>query len=456
MTGRVQSLKNYYFPTTQFKTGGKNNSPNEKNLSYYISPVQFARIKNDIRLWREAVIEAEQAFYPHRVKMQRIYQDTILNEHIESCMERRKDLTLLRDFKICDQSGEESKVLKDIFKSNWFGSFENYALDARFFGYSLISLGDVINDSFPELSVVRRQNVSPDRLNVTSYIYALSGENFMEDPYSRWHIWVPTPSELGIGRCGYGLLYKIAKTEIYLRNNTAFNADSIEIYGQPIRKGTTTKTDEAERAEFEAALRNMGSSAYILLDEGEDKLELVESNTTATGYQIFGDFEKRAEAKISKVLLGHADALDSTPGKLGSADGDESPAQKALRDKQLKDGTFMENIINNQLIPRMREIGFNIPIGYRFEYLNNEEKEKARRREDMTNKETAAIAQTMASGGLQMDAAYFQERTGIPTTAANRSPFTLPGQESEKPDLDKKNELPEKLKNKLNKIYRIK
>lgn len=426
-----------------------------KNLNYYISPVTFARIRNDIQLWRESINEAEQAWYPHRVKMQRIFQDTILNEHVEACMKRRKRLTLLRDFKICNQNGREDPKSKEIFDQKWFADFQSYALDALFFGYSLIALGDLVEDKFPDLSIIKRQNISPDRQNVVSLIYALSGQPFMEEPYQDWHIWVQTPSELGVSKCGYGLFYKIAKTEIYLRNNTAFNADAIEIFGQPIRKGKTTKTEEAERGAFEAALRNMGSSAYILLDEGQDDLELVESKGMGTGYLIYGDFEKRNQQKISKVLLGHADAMDSVPGKLGAGQGKgESPVQEAMDEVQAEDGTFMQNIINNQLLPRMRNMGFNIPLEFHFEYENNKEMEEARKKEDEANLQTATISQMMAQGGMNMDPAYFTKRTGIPATKVIPPSPIVPGKE---PD-DKKDKpvpkLNEKTKNKLKQLYR--
>lgn len=448
-----KAVKNFFFPVTQNTEmyrkpmGGP---AMKKNLSYYISPVQFARIRNDIGLWREAIVEAELAWYPHRVKMQRIFQDTVLNEHVEACMKKRRRLTLLRDFKICDAKGKADEDLKLFFTQKWFADFQSYALDALFYGYSLISFGDLVQDNFPDLSIVRRQNVSPDRLNVSSMVYMLSGEYFMEEPYRKWHVWVPTSSELGVSPCGYGLLYKIAKTEIYLRNNTAFNADGIEIFGQPIRKGKTTKTDEGERGAFETALRNMGSSAYILLDDGQDELELVESKNSGTGYMIYGDFEKRQEAKISKVLLGHADALESTPGKLGSGQGEqESPVQTALNEIQAEDGKFTENIINNQLLPRLRTMGLKIPIDKHFEFENKKEQQQARAKEDSNNLVTATVAKTMKDAGLVYDPVDFEQRTGIKTTTAPE-PVVVPP--TNKPG-DKK-PLSETVKNKLEKLYK--
>lgn len=440
--------KNYFFPVNGAGGGAQTlykqpitSKDVQRNLTNYISPVQFARIRQDILLWRDAIKEAELAYYPQRIKMQRLFQDTIINPQVISAMERRKDLTLLRDFKIATKDGTESEELKALFrnydytpanieKTNtcWFDDFIDYTLDAMFFGYSLISLGDIVNDSFPNLSVIRRQNVSPDRLNVTSLVYALSGAAFTEDPYIDWHIYIPTKSTLGVSPCGYGLLYPMAMLEIYLRNNIAFNADYIELYGQPMRMGKTTKTEEDERAAFARDLQNMGSSAWILLDEGVDTVELVESNSKGTGYNSYDNFEERLEKKLSKMVLGHADAMDSVPGKLGAAAGDDNPVTKALMDKQTKDGTFVQNVINGQLIPRMRKLGFNIPLEYSFQFTNNDEMEQQREKEDKSNQATAMIYKTITDAGGKPDWKYFTDRTGIPVEEAPPPPApVLPG-----------------------------
>lgn len=429
MTPRNQSIKNFLFTSTgSVSTVSRKQDKTEKNLAYAISKVQFTRIRHDIGSWRKAIDESEQAYYPHRVRMQRMFQDTILNEHVISCMGRRQDLSLLRDFKICDEKGNESDELKLLFRNyqntvigpvntaSWFDDFIGYVLDAQAFGYSLISLGDVINDAYPELEIIQRQNVSPDRLCVGAMIYQVSGRQFLEDPYVDWHVWVPTPSKLGKSKCGYGYLYEIAKAEIYLRNNTAYNADYNEIFGQPTRVGKTTKQNE-ERDQFESFLRNMGSNPYVLLDEGQDELTLVEARNSGTTYNTYADFEKRNEQKVSKVILGHADALDSVPGKLGGGNGEESPVAEALRDKQTKDGKVIEAVVNSQLIPRMRKHGFNIPLNYHFEFKNDEEKEEFRRREDDSNTKTAQLFKSIADAGGQLDEEawkYFEDRTGIP------------------------------------------
>ncbi|RYD57275.1 MAG: DUF935 family protein [Sphingobacteriales bacterium] len=392
------------------------NLPNQSKpgLAQQIAPVPLERIRQDVYTWRDSIREAEQAWFPHRVKQQRLYLDTNLNGHVLSVKERRKDITLLRDFTLCDAQGNESAELKTLFQQEWFYDAVSYALDAIWYGYSLISLGDIKDGIFADSTVIKRWHVSPEREEVTNYIYHPTGTSFTQDDIANWHLWVKAPADSGISNCGYGLFNSIALYEIILRNTLGYNADFVELFAQPYRIGRTTKTNEAERAELELALQAMGSSSYAIIDPTDD-IQFIESKLSGTGWQSYDNLDKRCMKMISKIGLGHADALDSVPGELGAGKGADNPVYAALKDKQTKDGRFIEGIVNNQLIPKMRALGFNIPSGYRFGYTNDEEQETFRRRQDESNKATADIALSMKQAGLQMTARYFEERTGIPT-----------------------------------------
>lgn len=428
----LKKITNYFFPVSPISQNGRELNP--RNLNGYISPVQLQRIRQDVLSWRDAVREAEQAYYPHRVKMQRLFQDTILNGHVWACMQRRKNLTLLKDFKICNKAGIENESLSELFKNKWFYEMLNYILDAQFFGYSLVNLGDVVNDKF-NLELIRRHNISPDRENVTAYVYSLSGIQFNQDPeYVPFNIWVTTPTEIGVSPVGYGLLYKIAIYEIFCRNTLAQNGDFTEMFAQPYRVGKTSKTTELERAELESALRNMGSSGYAIIDP-TDEIAFLETALGGTGYKAYESLESRCEKKISKLVLGHADAMDSTPGKLGANDAVED----AIREVEILDGRFCEHVINDSLLPKMRELGFNIPIDLCFKFKNDKEKEEIRVREDASNRSTADIVKVLFDAGLKVDPKYITERTNIPLTE-------IPTPEPIEPKTDFSKEVQNKLK----------
>lgn len=411
----------------------------KKNLTGYISPVQLQRVRSDVQTWREAINEMENAWYPHRVKAQKLYIDTINNGHVFACTERRKDLTLLRKWEFVDANGKTDQRTTDLFldtvkgqsqNKEWFNKFLNYGLDSIYFGYSLIALGDVIDDGFPNIDLIKRWNVSPDRLNVTNFTYSISGAPFLEEPFKNWHVYASTYNDIGTSPCGYGLLYKVALYEIFLRNLLGFNGDFVELYSQPYRVGKTTKVNQGERDAFATAIQQMGSAGWALIDP-EDEIEFIESALGGTGYQGYTDFENRLEKKISKIILGHADAIDSVPGKLGNST-QKSPAAIAMEDKQTKDGSYIANLVNNGLIANMRVLGFAIPDDTTAVLKNDSEIME-------TNNAIIAQAVQMNLGGLLMDGDYFTEQTGIPVT-----PIPAP---APAPNFDSS------IKNKLNKIY---
>jgi len=413
----------------------------KKDLNDFPARVQFQRIRQDIQSWREGVTEAELAFYPHRVKLQKLYIDTILNGHVTACWSKRKALTLLRKWEFVDGKGETDQKTTDIFLNTvkgqsqnkpWFNKFINHSMDAIPFGYTLISLGNVVNDEFPDIDIVRRWNVSPDRLNITRFVYSLSGLQFMDDPEVKdWVIWIPTYNEIGSSKCGYGLLYKIANYEIYLRNLLGFNGDFVELFAQPYRVGKTSSVGK-ERDALEAALQQMGSSGYAIIDPLDD-IEFKETALGGTGYKGYTDFEQRLEKKISKIILGHADAIDSVPGKLGN-NNVKSPAQIAMEEKQTEDGSFIASIVNDQLFEKMRALGFDIPPDTKAVLKNDSE---------IMEINNAVIQQAveMTKGGLQMDTKYFTDQTGIPV-AEVVMPVPIP-----------KIPLTDSIKNKLENLY---
>lgn len=370
-------------------------------------PTQLHKVKQDTTSWKEALEEAERWSNPYRVKLQRLYNDTILNSQVAACIERRKDLTLLRSFYIFNQDGTINQDATDMITEQWFQNFMSITLDSLFFGYSLISLGDIVDNKFNDIKPAKRWLVSPDRFTITENLYNIQGIDFRTGGYEDWNIYVPTNNITGSSNCGVGLLYLVGLYEIFLRNNLGYNADYVELFSQPYRVGRTDKTDSLERDNFELMLAEMGSSGYALMDSEGDSIEFLETSNTG-GYEGYANLEERLEKKISKILLGHSDALDSIPGQLGNLSGSESPVYLAMLDKKTKDGNFVQNIINSELIPRMRKLGYNMPIGCYFNFKNDEE----------SNKNAlfySDIAAKLAKNGIQMDPDFFTEQTGILT-----------------------------------------
>lgn len=382
----------------------------------HIVPVQLHRIRQDVTTRKEAINEAERAYNPFRVKLQQMYHNTAENAHVKACVERRKDLTMLRKWEFRNLDKSVNKQVTELFcdsiggqtmNKEWFNNFVDFTLDALFYGYTLVSIGDVINNQLKGVDVVKRWHVSPDRFEITSFAYMPNGISFIDGEYENSYIYVSTPSNLGATKCGLGLYWELSIYEIFARNLLGFNGDYIEVNIAPFRQMKTTKTNEAERAMAEGILRDMGTSGYAVTDM-MDEIIFHNSGGSGTGYNAYDQFEKRLESAISKLVLGHENAISAKPSALGNG-GDQSPEQIALNDKQTKDGAFITSIVNNVLIPKLRAIGLMIPEGVTAIMLNdNEEMDNANNLVDLAVK--------MKNAGLQIDGKYFTSKTNIPLT----------------------------------------
>jgi len=439
----------------------QNNAHNPRN---YTIPLQMQRIRQDVQSWRQAITEAENAYYPHRYRMQQLFVDKVLEGHILACIEKRKNLTLLKDFVIADESGKTDENLTQIFKDKaWFKTILSYILDAQFYGYSLIQLGELEAKgkeyNFKNSTILKRWHVSPDRLQYVQIPYQTWGLDFMDESekddngesFADWMLYVPTPSDTGASICGYGLLYNVALYGIFLRNNLSQNADYNEVYATPFKWGKTDSLRESpEYQALEESLRDLGTNGYAITGTGE-VLQFLETNT-GNGYKTYESLQKRCEQNISKIILGHADGIDSKAKSIGGGTGgsavedeDSTAEGRALLVTEKKQDDFALNILNEIVLPKFRKLGIPIPEGFRFAVTNDNEEFEARRKEDNANLQTATIAQAMKNAGLKMGAKYFEERTGITTTDAPEP----------EPSFGK---LPfsEKTQNRLKKIYSAK
>jgi len=120
-------------------------------------------------------------------------------------------------------------------------------------------------------------------------------------------------------------------------------------------------------------------------------IEFITPSASGKGFEVYPNLEERCEKKISKYLLGHEDALASTPGKLGSNEAIED----ALKEIETVDVRAFEHKMNSIIIPKIQKLGIQIPLGRTFKFKNDKEKQEIREKQDASNKITAEIAKTL-------------------------------------------------------------
>lgn len=431
--GVISNIRNYFFPVAPNQVQiTRNEAGVAKDLRYQaIAPIIFERTRQDILKWRESIREAEAGIVimRQRVRMQQNFLDTVLNSHVDACMRMRKSLVLQKEFDLVDAAGNINEQATELIRKDWFHRVIEGRLDALFFGYTLMNFSDIVNnelfsrDSFGNLvpiKIIPRPWVSPDRLKVANIPYNIGGIPFRDISYIDdfgncpfdWTFYFSTPSEIGVSECGYGILYKVAIYEIYLRNLIGQYSTFVELYGSPMRHGKTMKTGD-ERTQFFNDLVNMGSSATVVTDIG-DEIEFIESKSAGSGWESYDHFREWLEKSISKMILGHADAMDSTPGKLGASE----EVNHCIKVIESSDCRGTEQDITMEVLPKLRKMGMAIPEGLRLKFRNVHEQEEFRKKEDDSNKATADIVKVLADAGYKVEPDYITQRTGIPVEAS--------------------------------------
>lgn len=365
------------------------NRPQQADIRKRITtPTQLYRTRQDIASWRAAVNAAESISNPQRYMLYRLYNDVMLDAHLTAAIEQRKSLTLCKDFEV-KLNDEESEDLEYIIEQKWFRDFINHALDSKFYGYSLVQFDSLIDNVFKTVELVPREYVKPEFHIVTSNYANNYGTDYLENPYRNWCIGVGNERDLG-------LLMKAAPLVIWKKNAMGAWSEFAEVFGTPLRIGKTNVRDEETRANMESMLKNMGVAAYGVFDT-DDLIELIESNRS-DAHNVFNEMIARCNSEISKLILGQTGTLDEK-SYVGSAEVQE----RVLSKIGYSDEIFIENVLNNQLVPMLVRLGV-FPQGASIE---------VKAEEDLDLLEQSKIdIELLKSGKYKFSPEYLKEKYG--------------------------------------------
>jgi hypothetical protein len=172
--------------------------PQGSNVTKRLTRQQLTRAASDVKKWRSALQEAESKTRPNRVNLLRIFQDVILDPHLSAVMQQRKNKVLSRGFKMLNDDESENEEATKLLKSEWFDKFVNFALNSRYYGFSLIEFDSLLNDSFTEVREVPREYVIPEWGKVKTTLSGSTYIDYTKPPFSNWVLFVGNEEELGL------------------------------------------------------------------------------------------------------------------------------------------------------------------------------------------------------------------------------------------------------------------
>lgn len=258
------------------------------------------RSPKDLARWKNALLSAENILNPNRKPLYDIYEDITLDEHLTSVMDQRR-LSLTNSSLIFQKDGQEVEAVQQIINSLAFEKLLTYIVDSKFYGYSLIHV-DFTHPDGPTVDLVPRPHVVPTRGLVIATPGDMSGYAYTEPPFTNLYLGVGEANDLG-------LLLKATPLVLMKRGNVNDWVSFNEVFGQPLRKGTYSPGDPAQKAQLEHALANMGSMAYVVVPEGSN-LEIV-GNYQSASADTYNKLTDHFDKAISKLIVGQTMTTES-------------------------------------------------------------------------------------------------------------------------------------------------
>lgn len=362
--------------------------------------------RRDLKDWRNAWQMALSVDNPSRIRLYDIYTDVEADLHLSGCVDQRKRMVLKKSFKLTNLKGEEDKEATELLEAGWFKNLMSYCLDSRYWGHSLIELGNAREVDgrliFPDLRLIPRRHVIPEygRFTIEQGQDWRKGISYRDPQMARYLI------EAG-GSHDLGLYLKCAAQTIPKKYMLGYWDQFGELFGMPIRIGKTTSRDPKERTAIEGMLDNMGAASWALFPEGTE-IEIKES-AKGDAFNVYDRRIDRANSELSKGVLNQTMTIDS-----GSSLSQSEVHLEVFQNVVDSDADFLRDIVNYQLLPKMAMQGFPVQ-GLRFNWDENV---------DYTPEQQVSIEQ-MIMGQYEVDPQYFIDKYNIPITGKKEIQPTL-------------------------------
>lgn len=348
---------------------------------------QPKRFNIDTSDFMAAIHAAENVDYAQRTKLYDLYTDILLDAHLSSVIDKRKNAVLSSSVEF-QRNGKPDDAINEQILSPWFYRCVSDILDARFWGFSLLQFYK--NNEWIDYDLVPRKHVEPIHKLILSRQTDIQGIS-----------WDEFSDLLFVGRdADLGLLAKAAPWVIYKRNTTADWAQFSEVFGMPIQEYIYDTDDEDARERALQDANSIGSLATFI--HGKDtELQLREAGNKTGSADVYERLVERCNSEISKLILGNTlttESSDNGTQALGTVHKKvEESVAKADREYVLK-------VLNYDMTDIFARMGINTSGG---KFCFPEKKDVD------PNTEMSVLTQLHTIFSLPIDDDYLYEKFGI-------------------------------------------
>lgn len=307
---------------------------------------QPKRFNIDTADFMMAVKAAENVDYAQRTKLYDLYADILLDTHLSSVIEKRKNAVLCSAIEF-QRDGKPDDSINEQILSPWFYRCVADILDARFWGFSLMQFFK--SGEWIDYDLVPRKHVEPVRKLILQYqtdIHGILWEEFAD------LLFVGNDADLG-------LLAKAAPWVIYKRNTTADWAQFSEVFGMPIQEYIYDTDDEEARARALNDANSIGALATFI--HGKDtELQLREAGNKTGTADVYERLVERCNSEISKLILGNTLTTESSENGTQAL----GTVHKKVEDNVAKaDREYVLNVLNYDMTDIFSHMGIDTSGG---------------------------------------------------------------------------------------------
>jgi phage gp29-like protein len=301
------------------------------------------RVRKTIDHWIAAIKRADDKQYPSTKALIDLYDYVALDTYLTALIGNRMNRVIGEHFVIRDASGRVDEDKTKLLKRSWFTNYVTEVLKAKFWGYSLIELGE-LNESgeISEIVSVNRRHVLPNQRKflIRDSDIVNNGINLDTADLKKDYVLVHQKDE-------FGLLQKAAPLVIFKRFALADHSKFAEVYGQPFKIAKTNLSENKDLTELITSLQQMGSEGFAIIDSNDD----IEFHTSSqNSYEVYVKMVELVDKQLHMLVCGNSD---------GEANYSQARNHKSVMDEISEvDIEAVEFNVNSELIPRLIEKGY--------------------------------------------------------------------------------------------------
>lgn len=300
--------------------------------------------------------------------------------HIASTVETLESQIVGERYMLAKQN-EKGRYVKDIEETRKIQGTQFIKLirgiaEAKLYGFTGIEILPDIDSrtgKLKHINILERRNILPDQRRIVQRQGQWSpGWDFDDPKFSDNYILINSGS--------LGLFSATTPLILAKKFTTANYVNFSHTYGQPIIHGKTEGESTADRQRLANEIAGAATNKVIVTGLN-DEVD-IKNFASVNSEKIFTGLIEHANSEVSNIILGSESIAGATQAYVGST----RAHQDIFRDRIAVYREFIENVMNEDIIPRLVSMGYIKP-GLEFKYSN---------RLEMSNKEQIELFLGMA------------------------------------------------------------